>query len=128
MIIISTGLGPMMALATALIVGNAPADRAGAASAVASTAPQLGGGLGIAILGSIIAAIYRARMNGGSDDTLAGAVETAATLPPTEAADLLAAARQAFTTGFTISAWTAAAATLLLAVAVLTVLSRTRST
>jgi DHA2 family multidrug resistance protein-like MFS transporter len=57
--VISSGLGPMMALSTDLAIGAAPADRAGAAAAMASAAPQLGGALGVAVLGSVITAVYR---------------------------------------------------------------------
>ncbi|WP_207919639.1 hypothetical protein [Micromonospora sp. KC207] len=58
-IVISAGLGPMMALSTNLAIGAAPPDRAGAAAAMASAAPQLGGALGVAVLGSIITVVYR---------------------------------------------------------------------
>ncbi|MFC0627545.1 MFS transporter [Kribbella deserti] len=125
--IVSAGLGPMMALATDIVVGSAPSERAGAASAIASTAPQLGGGLGIAILGSILTAGYRAEMDGvtgPSGDTLTGAVSAAATLPPGEAATLLETARSAFANGFGISALVAAVLTALTAAAVLAVLGR----
>jgi DHA2 family multidrug resistance protein-like MFS transporter len=60
-IVISAGLGPMMALSTDLAIGAAPADRASAAAAIASAAPQLGGALGVAVLGSVITAVYRSR-------------------------------------------------------------------
>jgi DHA2 family multidrug resistance protein-like MFS transporter len=120
-IIVSAGLGPMMALATDLVVGSAPSDRAGAASAIASTAPQLGGGLGIAVLGSVITLVYRSTMNttGPDGDTLSAAVTTAALLPPADGATLLTAARSAFTTGFAVSAVVALVLTVLTAVAVL---------
>jgi len=58
-IVISTGLGPMMSLSTDLAIGSAPPERTGAAAALASAAPQLGGALGVAVLGSVIAATYR---------------------------------------------------------------------
>jgi DHA2 family multidrug resistance protein-like MFS transporter len=44
------------------IVGSAPVERAGAASAISETSSELGGALGIAILGSIGAAVYRGLM------------------------------------------------------------------
>ncbi len=127
MILVSAGLGPMMALATDIVVGSAPPERAGAASAIASTAPQLGGGLGIAILGSIITAGYRVEMGdhtGPAGDTLAGAVAAASRLPAADAAVLLSSARAAFTTGFGVSALVAAALTAVTALAVLAVLGR----
>ena len=63
-VLLSLGLAPVFTLATDLIVGTAPPERAGAASAVAETSSELGGALGIAILGSIMTAIYRAAMAG----------------------------------------------------------------
>ncbi|GAA2843800.1 MFS transporter [Crossiella cryophila] len=126
-IIVSAGLGPMMALATDIVVGSAPAERAGAASAIASAAPQLGGGLGIAILGSVITSAYRAGMGGiagPAGDTLTGAVATAGTLPAAESAALLSTARAAFTAGFEVSALVSAGLTVLLAGTVLLVLGR----
>ncbi|MGC4940796.1 MFS transporter [Kribbella sp. DT2] len=127
MVLISLGLGPMMTLATDIMVGSAPADRAGAASAIASTAPQLGGGLGIAILGSIITVAYRADMHattGPAGENLTAAVAAAAHLPPAEAETLLDSARSAFTSGFGISALVAAALTAVIASTVLVVLGR----
>jgi len=57
--IISLALAPVFNLTTELIVGSAPPERAGAASGISETAAELGGALGIAILGSIGTAVYR---------------------------------------------------------------------
>jgi len=61
-IIYSLGGSPVVILATDIIVGSAPVERAGAASAISETSSELGGALGIAILGSIGTAVYRTRM------------------------------------------------------------------
>ena len=58
-LVISLGLAPVFTLTTDLIVGSAPPERAGAASGISETGAELGGALGIAILGSIGVAIYR---------------------------------------------------------------------
>jgi MFS transporter, DHA2 family, multidrug resistance protein len=96
-------------LATDMIVGSAPPERAGAASAISETGSELGGALGIAVLGSIGAAFYRAEMAGAvSADvptaavgsaraTLAGAIVAAEQLPLHLGVELLAAAYNAFT-------------------------------
>jgi DHA2 family multidrug resistance protein-like MFS transporter len=117
-VIVSAGLGPMMALATDLMIGSAPPDRAGAAAAIASTTPQLGGALGIAILGSIITATYRTLVDGaapagtpgsavpGFEENLSTASAAADRLPEPLAAQLLDLARDAFTTGFQLAAAT----------------------
>lgn len=130
-VIVSAGLGPMMALATERIVSSAPEERAGSASAMASMAPQLGGALGIAVLGSVITATYRHRMddavppgtpNGPADaarDNLADAVDTAKSLPAPTNSDVLEAARQAFAGGLRLSAAISCAIAGLLAFATL---------
>ncbi|NRQ34272.1 MFS transporter [Nonomuraea sp. NN258] len=97
-VVVSAGLGPMMALATDLVIGAAPAERAGAAAAIASTAPQLGGAIGIAIIGSVVTAVYRAALPPGevpeqARESLHAAVGTA---DPA----VVAAARAAFVDGF----------------------------
>lgn len=65
----------MFTLATDLVVGSAPPERAGVASAISETSSEFGGALGIAILGSIGAAIYRATMGDAVPAGLAGPVE-----------------------------------------------------
>src|SRR5699024_7537619 len=58
---IGAGIVPMMTLATDVVVGSAPPERSGAASALSETASEFGAALGIAILGSIGTALYRSR-------------------------------------------------------------------
>ncbi|MFB4308602.1 MFS transporter [Actinomadura sp. GTD37] len=130
-VVVSAGLGPMMTLATDLIIGAVPPERTGAASAISSTAPQLGGALGIAVLGSVITAVYQGEMNGAvpagvpagatsaARQDLGGAVAASARLPDGLAAELLGTAREAFTQGFHLSA--AASAVLMGCTAVLVV-------
>ena len=89
----------MFTLATDLIVGSAPPERAGAASAISETGAELGGALGIAILGSIGTAVYRGAMADAvpagvppeaaeaARDTLGGAVAVAEQLPDQLGAD-----------------------------------------
>jgi DHA2 family multidrug resistance protein-like MFS transporter len=107
-IIISFGLGPVFGLTTELVVGSAPPEQAGAASGISETATELGGSLGIALLGSIGVATYRSAMLGeapagvpgdildAARDTLGGAVEAAARLPQALGDALLAVARDSF--------------------------------
>ncbi|MGW0634508.1 hypothetical protein [Nocardia salmonicida] len=96
--------------------------KAGAASAVDSTASDLGVALGVALLGSMGAAVYRAGMSGeagAAAETLPGALSSAESLP---AESVVAAGREAFTNGLNAAAWTAAvlsAAGAVLAVALL---------
>jgi MFS transporter, DHA2 family, multidrug resistance protein len=63
LVISSLGLAPVFTLATDLVVGFAPPERAGAASAISETTGELGGALGIAVLGSIGTSIYRTELS-----------------------------------------------------------------
>ncbi len=62
LVVFSFGFTPVASLTTDLVVSSAPAERAGGAAALSETAFELGGALGIALLGSLGAAIFRARM------------------------------------------------------------------
>jgi predicted MFS family arabinose efflux permease len=55
-VLLGLGLSPVMVGATEVIVGNAPVQLAGVASGLQSTAMQLGGTLGTAILGAVMSA------------------------------------------------------------------------
>ncbi len=110
------GFTPVIALTTEIIVTSAPPERAGAASALSETANELGGALGIGVLGSLGTAIYRAKMAGVvaglpanvaemAGATLAGAADSVKFLPPEQAERTLAAARDAFNAGFQATAW-----------------------
>jgi DHA2 family multidrug resistance protein-like MFS transporter len=129
--LIGVGVGPVGVLGTDLVVTAAPAERAGAAAALSETATELGGALGIAVLGAIGTAVYRAtvpnelptRLPAHSEtaakDTLGGAAEAATHLPAAVGNQVLDGARVAFTHGFaaaSIAAAVVAAVTALLAV------------
>jgi MFS transporter, DHA2 family, multidrug resistance protein len=127
MVLYSLGISPVVILATDLIVGCAPIEKAGAASAISETSSELGGALGIAILGSIGVAVYRSVMADGIPEglapeaaaaaraTLGGAVELAERLPAQLRMELLATARAAFARGFEIAAIVSAGIALLMA-------------
>src|SRR5688572_30257161 len=107
-IVISLGLAPVITLATELIVGSAPPEQAGAATGMSETSGELGGALGIAILGSIGTAVYRTEVASSvpteipaaavdqARDTLGGALTVAQTLPEALAGPLVTAAQTAF--------------------------------
>jgi DHA2 family multidrug resistance protein-like MFS transporter len=133
-VIYSFGISPVIILATDLIVGSAPVERAGAASAISETSSELGGALGIALLGSLGTAIYRLHVADSfpsgiphqaaqsARDTLGGAVSSAELLPEPLGLALLESARHAFTLSFVAAAGVNAAlalATAILAAVVL---------
>jgi DHA2 family multidrug resistance protein-like MFS transporter len=115
-VIISLGLAPVFGLTTELVVGSAPPEKAGAASGVSESAFELGGALGISLLGSIGIAIYRrdvaAALPAGipadavaaARDTLGGAVGIAHELPAQLGVTLLGVAQDAFVAGMQVAA------------------------
>jgi DHA2 family multidrug resistance protein-like MFS transporter len=122
------GIVTVMTVGNELIMGAVPPERAGAAAAVVETATEFGGALGMAVLGSIGAAVYRSDLAasapagtphaalGAARDTLGGAVTVAGNLPGCIGTGLLEAARTAFTHGLNYAAL-AAAITMVLAAA-----------
>jgi DHA2 family multidrug resistance protein-like MFS transporter len=121
-LVISLGMAPVFTATTDLIVGSAPPERAGAASGISETGAELGGALGIAILGSIGVAVYRGELADAllpgvphdaltiARDTLGGAVGVAGQLPEEAGTALLTAAREAFTHGLQLTAGISAVA------------------
>jgi len=135
-IVMNTGFGLIFTLTSDMIVGAAPAERAGAASAIAETGSEFGGALGIAILGTLGAAVYRSIMANSipagipaqaaaiARDTLGGAVAVAGKLPAPLATRLLDASHVAFVQGFHV---TTAVATLLMAATAILAVSMLRN-
>ena len=70
MLLLGGGLGLTIAPATEAIMGSLDADKAGIGSAVNDTTRELGGTLGVAIVGSVFASVYSGEI--GSAATLAG--------------------------------------------------------
>ena len=115
-LIMSLGLAPVITLATDIIVGSAPPERAGAASGVSETSAEFGGALGIAILGSLGIAVYRDQLTdtlpadvppaamAAARETLGGAALAAEQLPAPLAAALIGSAREAFVQGLHVTA------------------------
>ena len=133
-IVFSLGLGPVFILATDLILGTAPPERAGAASAISETGAEFGGALGIALLGSIGAAVYRSGVSSAipdgvppaaseaARDTLGGAISAAQQLPDQVGQKLIDAAHVAFTDGLHLTAMIGAFIALAIAILVATLL------
>jgi len=136
-VVFSIGISPVVTLANDLVLGAASPERAGAAAAISETCSELGGALGIAILGSIGTAIYRRAMAGAADggvpheaavaarDTLGGAVAALGQSAP--GAALLDTARKAFTHGLQVAALVSAGVVLGMAVLVTVSLRHVRS-
>ncbi|MFC4011936.1 MFS transporter [Nonomuraea purpurea] len=126
------GLAPMMVLGTDLVIGLAPPERAGSASAMTETSGELGNALGIALFGSLGTAIYQAFATvpeatpgpaaAAATESLPAAAAAAQTLPGQAGAELLEAARQAFMTGFSVAGAVGAGIALALAALAFTAL------
>jgi DHA2 family multidrug resistance protein-like MFS transporter len=112
----AAGVVSALTLTADMILASAPPERAGAASAVSETASELGGALGIALLGSIGAAVYRDEIapalpaglspdaRAAAHDTLGGAAAVAGEMPGESGPALLEAARVAFSSGLNLAA------------------------
>ncbi|WP_244414939.1 MFS transporter [Streptomyces hygroscopicus] len=135
----ASGLVMVMSLGNELAIGLAPPERAGSASAVLESGTELGGALGMAILGSIGSALYRTDIGdalpaglpaGAAEaarETLAGAAAVAGELPGRAGEALLTAARAAFTGGLQTAVLVAAGVMACAAVAALTLLRGLRT-
>jgi MFS transporter, DHA2 family, multidrug resistance protein len=122
-VIFDLGFAPVITLTNDLIIGAAPPARAGAASAISETGSELGGALSIAILGTLGTAVYRSQVADGipagvppeqadaARDTLGAADAAGDELPDPLATELLDVARDAFTQGLQVAAFTSAVIT-----------------
>ncbi|WP_257668077.1 MFS transporter [Parapedobacter tibetensis] len=109
--IFSLGIALVFTLVTDAIVGSAPPEQAGLASSMSETSSELGGALGIAILGSIGTLAYKNKIFRSDfqnelniDDSLGGVIARANQLSADRASDLIVIAKEAFTNGMH---WTA---------------------
>jgi DHA2 family multidrug resistance protein-like MFS transporter len=123
------GLMPVSSLGIGMIVDAAPPEQAGSAAAVGETTQELGGALGIAILGSVLNVVYRSGMSGSvpdgvpasarepATDNLPAALDAAGRLGEGAGVQLLGAARESFGQGLSWIATGAVPVMLALAVA-----------
>jgi MFS transporter, DHA2 family, multidrug resistance protein len=107
-VLLALGIAPVGTLSTDLVVGTVPPERAGMASGLSETSSELGGALGIALLGSLATAVYRHDMSGTlahvvphqasqvARGTLGGALAVASQLPHAPGQALIASARAAW--------------------------------
>jgi MFS transporter, DHA2 family, multidrug resistance protein len=77
-LVLATGLGVVATVAADLALGSVPEERAGAASALNETSSELGGALGIALLGALATAVYRAQAPAGARDAATQGLQLAA--------------------------------------------------
>ncbi|MER6952155.1 MFS transporter [Nonomuraea sp. NPDC000554] len=98
------GVTLVLTVSSDLIIATAPPERAGSVAGLSQVATEFGGALGISLLGSIGAAVYRDHLADADApaqalDTLGAALEAARHLPQPAGDALAATAREAFTQG-----------------------------
>ncbi len=110
MCVVMLGTAPLAALCNQLAMGAVPADKAGSGASVFQTTVELGLGFGIATLATLGTAVYRSKVDGAlasvpegaadaARESVDRAVAAAGQLPADQGDELLAAAREAFTSG-----------------------------
>ena len=130
---LGAGAGMASTAASAVILSSAPPERAAGAVAVQETAYELGGALGVAILGSVTAAAYRGALGDlplvpeAARESLPAAAEVAAGVGGDAGAMLLATAQGAFVDAFATTVVVGAAVTAAVALAAWRFMPRDRS-
>jgi EmrB/QacA subfamily drug resistance transporter len=134
--IMGAGMGLVMAPASTTIMTTVPSHQAGAGSAINDTIREVGGALGIAVIGSISAAAYTARLGSTLAAHVPGAVAHAATgsiaaadaislqAGGAQGAELAAAAHAAFVHAMSLGLRIAAAVAVMSAIAAIVALPR----
>jgi hypothetical protein len=119
LVIFGFGSGLALPALTDTVMAAVPERDAGVGSAVNDVSRQLGGALGVAVIGSFVSSAYRAKLHHllsgkvpaevarTASSSIGMATQTARTLPPNVAATLTRAANHAFvsaiTSGFRVS-------------------------
>ncbi|GAA2230886.1 MFS transporter [Streptomyces amakusaensis] len=136
LILIGAGHGAVQAVASDAIMTGAPEHRAGAAASVESVSYEVGAGLGIALLGSLMAALYgrsftlpstvSADVPDKASDSIGEAVHVAGATPGEAGRAIASAAKDAFISAYQVT--TVAAAAIVTVTAVATALTLRGST
>jgi EmrB/QacA subfamily drug resistance transporter len=114
MVLMAGGLGLVMSPATEAVMGALRVDQAGAGSAVNDTVREVGGTLGVAVVGSVMATVYApavrdalAALPAAARDAAGDSVMAGLAVAPAGSAD---AVRQAFLDGLATGSWVCAGA------------------
>ena len=126
MVVLASGMGVAMAPLTASIMGSIPLGKSGVGSAVNDTTRELGGALGVAVLGSLLQSAYSARIGDltlvpqpvreVAGKSLGAALRAAGELAPTNAdaaRQLVDGAKQGYVSGMHLALAVAAGVALL---------------
>jgi EmrB/QacA subfamily drug resistance transporter len=130
MALLATGLSLVIAPATDTVMGSLPREKAGAGAAVNDTTRELGGTLGVAVVGSVFASVYGPRIAdflaqfpvpaeavAAARESVAAAFAVTAQAPQEVQASFAAAASSAFMDGMALGCLVAAGITFVGAIA-----------
>jgi EmrB/QacA subfamily drug resistance transporter len=122
LVVTAAGMGMVTAPSTGAIMVSLPLNKAGVGSAVNDTTRELGGALGVAVVGSTLASLYRSGVSTRiaslpasthvATSSLGAAIDKAATLPGPVGNALVDAARHAYVHAFDVTLVVAAAVAL----------------
>ncbi|MEX2627685.1 MAG: MFS transporter [Ilumatobacteraceae bacterium] len=127
LVLLGAGMGITVAPATGSIMSSVPLNRAGIGSAVNDTTRELGGSLGIAVLGSIATSVYRGQVDtsdlppalaGPASESVGAAVAVGQQVGGDVGEALAASAGNAFTEAFNTTMAAGAVVGVLSAIAV----------
>jgi EmrB/QacA subfamily drug resistance transporter len=120
MAVMSAGMALTMAPATESIMGSLPPSKAGVGSAVNDTTREVGGALGVAVLGSVMSSVYADRLPTGVVDaareSIGAAMVIAGQVGEVPGRELASAASHAFVDGIGVALLIAAGVAVLGAV------------
>jgi hypothetical protein len=124
-LVLGVGMGAAMTPATSNITTALPPAKQGVASAINDLSREVGGAIGIAVIGSIMTAIYRAHLTvPGVPAAVLGKAKDSVAVAAHIGGPVAAKADTAFIDGVHIALYTAAGAAALAAVAVFFLLGR----
>jgi EmrB/QacA subfamily drug resistance transporter len=132
MVVMASGMALTMAPATTSIMGSLPLAKAGVGSAVNDTTRQIGGAVGVAVVGSVFASIYGSKVGDalagkplppaaveGAKNSLGFALGVAQRVGGATGDAFASLAKTAFVDGFHAGLWVAAGAAVFGAIAAL---------
>jgi EmrB/QacA subfamily drug resistance transporter len=139
LVIVALGVGLLMPPSTTAIVSSLPPDKAGVGSAVNDLTREVGGLIGIAVVGTLVSVGYRGSLGGATDvlapgpreaatDSIGALLTVAAALPSDVAGPLIDRAGSAFSDGVRAGMAASAAAMAAAAILVMVLYPRVAST
>lgn len=115
-VVMTFGMGNIMAPSTDSVMGAVPVAKAGVASATNDVTRQVAGAIGVAVIGSVFNSAYQSNMEeavtqlpleaaGAASNSIGAALQVAAQLPSQAGEALAMASRQGFVDAMGIAIW-----------------------